>query len=168
MTPQDFPDNASYQRYICQCEASMEWEDWESKYNFAAVTEIVTEFGGHWETCENREDPSCWCRGDEDGFIYTYARGMILAQHTTHPMFEVKNDLGPHNYVDGNGTPGCSWCHPEAYYWGSNGAKIDRETAERMWWADHLYGWEGAYVDFFDEANLPRPAYEPHKNGPHP
>lgn len=168
MTPDDFPTRAAYLAYIKECEDSMTWADCETTHNFESVTTPTQEFTNHWQNCTDKEDPYCWCTGDEYGLVYTYTPGMILAQHTTHPMFDVKNDLGAHEYVDDDGKPSCSWCHPEQYYWGPRGGKTTRATAERMWWADQQYVWEGAYTEFFDESNLPRPTYEPHKNGPHP
>lgn len=163
VTPDDFPDNATYQRYVLLIENSMEWRDGE--HNFYSITTPTQESGTHYEQCTDPEVPYCWCQGDEYGLIYTYAPGITVANHTTSPMFTIKDDLTCHDDQDMM----CSWCTPEHYYWDDNGRPMTREKAEEMWWYEQTeYVYNRSYQEFFDECDLPRPPYEPHKNGSHP
>jgi hypothetical protein len=182
MMPTDFPSVDFYLDYVEECERSMEYEVMHTeeitkngmrvfrpdkiKVDMFGATEITMP-EKHYAECTDGIDVDdvCWCKGDEYGLHYSWARGGETAQHTTHPMFTIKNDIAWH--LDNE--PNCAWCHPEEYYWDpETDKKVTRERAEQLFWEEFNKDKEYFVELYFTEFGLPVPPYEPHKNGPHP
>lgn len=179
--PTEFPTVDAYLDYVEECERSMEYEVTHTeeitksgmrvftpdriKVDMFGATEIIRP-DRHYAECEDNIDIDklCWCNGDEYGFMYNWARGGETAQHTTHPMFTIKNDIGWHQLDK----PNCAWCHPEEFYWHETGKKMSRAAAEREFWKEWHRDIECYLELYFSEFGLPVPPYEPDKNGSHP
>ena len=162
MTPDDFPTREKYLAYVRECENSIIYTHSSGRYDrfdFDSATEPVPP-GDHWRECTDEDEPYCWCRGDDDGLIEYYTRGMVTAAHVTSPMFTFKVD---HNY----GEEHCGWCRPEEFYWDDEGNPVSRKRAEEMWWKDYYESVRYSCSEYIGVDQL-LPTPDPDKIGPHP
>jgi hypothetical protein len=147
VTPDDFPTREKYLEYVKECEESIEFYDYagyKTDYTFYTATDRDSPTRIHLKSCQDKEDPYCWCVGDDDGLIYYWARGVTLAGHATSPPFTFKfdNHFNPEE---------CGWCRPENFVFllPERGAKkISPEEGEKNFWSNMYVRWERAREEY--------------------